>query len=107
MTSRGNDSGPPGLQPERTALAWRRFALGLVAAGVLDARLILTHGSRWSLIPVAICLALALLVTFSAERLLHGPGKNHTARSPFTLVAIAAGGVVALGVSGLWFVVAL
>lgn len=53
-----------GLQPERTALAWRRTALALVVAAVVGIRVLPTLLGPWAIIPagVGIALAVAILV---------------------------------------------
>lgn len=53
-----------GLQPERTALAWRRTALALVVGAVVSIRVLPTLLGTWALVPAGagIVLAVALLV---------------------------------------------
>lgn len=54
----------PGLQPERTSLAWRRLALTLLIAAMATPKLAWTILGEWSLIPTAavVIAALALLL---------------------------------------------
>ena len=49
---------PPGVQNERTSLAWVRTALGLVACALLAGRLAVVRGEGWA---VGAALAAALL----------------------------------------------
>ena len=49
---------PPGVQNERTSLAWVRTALGLVACALLAGRLAIVRGEPWA---VGAALASALL----------------------------------------------
>ena len=53
-----------GLQPERTALAWRRTALALVVGAVVGIRVLPALLGPWALIPagLGIVLAVTLLV---------------------------------------------
>ncbi|WP_432091970.1 DUF202 domain-containing protein [Streptomyces sp. NRRL F-5630] len=62
----GGDAGfarDPGLQPERTRLAWRRTVLSATVAGVLALKAALAHGVplEWvaCVVPVLVFLALA------------------------------------------------
>lgn len=50
----------PGLQPERTALAWTRTALGAVAVGLLLLR-VAWHSNHASLLTAAVLVVLASL----------------------------------------------
>jgi uncharacterized membrane protein YidH (DUF202 family) len=49
---------PPGVQNERTSLAWVRTALGLVACALLAGRLAVVRGEGWA---VGAALAAAVL----------------------------------------------
>lgn len=51
--------GDPGLQPERTELAWRRTHLALVVAALVVVRHPLTSGRPW--LPVATAASVAAL----------------------------------------------
>jgi len=55
--ARGRD---PGLQPERTRLAWRRTTLSSTAAAVLAAKTTLHTGTAAGLVVFALCCALWL-----------------------------------------------
>lgn len=54
----GEVTEPPGVQNERTSLAWVRTALGLVACALLAARLAVVRAEGWA---VAAALAAAVL----------------------------------------------
>ena len=94
----------PGLQPERTLLAWRRTALGLVANGVL--LLASGHGTssvRFGLGIVVIVLALGCWAAVSAVY-------RRAARSPEVLgsgrlLTAAAGLVLVVGLFDLYAVI--
>jgi uncharacterized membrane protein YidH (DUF202 family) len=65
---RGPGLRDPGLQPERTRLAWQRTVLACAVAGVLAGRLALRHGlSPLSAAALALC-ALAWLAFLAAAR---------------------------------------
>ena len=51
-------SSPPGVQNERTSLAWVRTALGLVVCALLAGRLAVVRGEGWA---IGAALAAALL----------------------------------------------
>jgi hypothetical protein len=87
----------PGLQPERTRLAWRRTALALTVVAVLTVRLALGGGLAGALVA-----ALALLVWGTAVRVCWprasgtGPASSGGRRLPLT--ALAAAGYALLGI---------
>lgn len=57
-----------GLQPERTALAWRRTALALTVAAVVAIRILPELLGTWSIVPAGLGLAGAMAVLVSAHR---------------------------------------
>lgn len=62
----------PGLQPERTELAWRRTALAIAIGSLLSLRIfpyvLPPAAGAWGLVPGAIGLAAACLLWFAARR---------------------------------------
>jgi hypothetical protein len=58
----------PGLQPERTALAWRRTALSLAVASVASARLLFPVGATFALLAAVIGLLSSLVLAHRASR---------------------------------------
>lgn len=70
----------PGLQLERTVLAWRRTALSLVLGSLVSLRILPPALGPWSLVPGFAGLALSVLLWMSATR-----------RSARTSVALYAG----------------
>jgi uncharacterized membrane protein YidH (DUF202 family) len=58
----GPPPGAPGLQPERTRLAWARTALGVLANGaLLSVREIGAAGPTVALVPVTLAVLIALV----------------------------------------------
>ena len=104
-------SGPPdpGLQPERTALAWRRTALSVlvVAAGV--ARVVTPVLGVLALLAAAAGGLQALAVTVLADRRYRaarrGPAGAGPARGAGALVTATATSAAVLGLLSLAFVV--
>lgn len=58
----------PGLQPERTALAWRRTALALTAGSLVALRVLPAVLGAWAMVPAALGVALSVLVLAAAGR---------------------------------------
>ncbi|TDU88997.1 uncharacterized protein DUF202 [Kribbella voronezhensis] len=95
---------PPGLQPERTLLAWKRTSLGLVANGILLlASGIGTSDVRLGLGIVVTVLALSCWATVSAvyRHLRHEPGGLGSDR----VLRVAAGLVLLVGLFDLYAVI--
>jgi uncharacterized membrane protein YidH (DUF202 family) len=80
--SEGLDARDPGLQPERTRLAWRRTTLACTVAAVLAVRMTLRGGlSPSSALACALCCLLwlgFLLVAHLRIQALSGPGRPRT-----------------------------
>jgi uncharacterized membrane protein YidH (DUF202 family) len=57
-----------GLQPERTALAWRRTALALIVAAVVGIRVLPALLGPWVLIPAGAGIAIAVAVLVASHR---------------------------------------
>ncbi|MFF1378201.1 DUF202 domain-containing protein [Streptomyces sp. NPDC058308] len=77
----------PGLQPERTRLAWRRTTLSATVAAVLAARAVL-HGGPTA--PNVLACALCLLLWLGFLAVAHRRMAGLTAREPRTMTLRAA-----------------
>jgi uncharacterized membrane protein YidH (DUF202 family) len=92
----------PGLQPERTRLAWRRTTLSAAVAAVLAGRLVL-DGHGGSVPVVAVCLAALVFLAFL--RVAHLRIQQLGAPRPVVLsartAAAVAGCTLALAVFGM------
>ncbi|MFJ6195549.1 DUF202 domain-containing protein [Micromonospora sp. NPDC092111] len=95
----------PGLQPERTRLAWRRTALALTVATVLAVRLALTGGVAGALLAAAAVLVWAGALAVGWGRAAgRGPVRVGTRAVP--LLALGTAGLALLSVPlvlhGVW-----
>jgi hypothetical protein len=87
----------PGLQPERTRLAWRRTLLALTGVTVLEIRLALAgHAFDAALAGLAVAVWLAALLV--GWRRATGAGPHGEPRWSFPLTALAAVGLALIGV---------
>ncbi|GAA4068522.1 MULTISPECIES: DUF202 domain-containing protein [Actinomadura] len=96
----------PGAQPERTALAWSRTTLSLLAAGLLCVRLAPSAAGA-ALAAAAVCGAAALQLR-RARRTHHRRGRRLAAGAPVAdpaSVLLATAVTVLLGVIGILFAV--
>lgn len=90
----------PGVQAERTVLAWRRTALSAVAAAAAIARLMYGAFGPASLAPLALALAVPLSISVLAIRNLSSRADEVRQGVPFAALSLSAL-TVALGVSEL------
>jgi len=93
----------PGLQPERTALAWSRTGLAVVAGSLLGGRLLAPHVGVAGLVlgAVGVGLGLALLLAAPARERRHARRADPARLRPGGgLLAVVAAAAVALGVVG-------
>lgn len=58
----------PGLQPERTALAWRRTSLSVTVGALISLRVLPHYWGAWGLILAGAGVVLSLLVIVLAHR---------------------------------------
>lgn len=58
----------PGLQPERTALAWRRTGLAMLTASLVAARILPETLGAWAIIPGIVGVVAAALLVFGIHR---------------------------------------
>lgn len=98
----------PGLQPERTALAWSRTGLAVVAGSLLGGRLLAPHAGVAGLLlgAAGVGLGLALLLAAPARERRHARRSGPALLRPGGgLLAVVAAGACLLGVVGLAVVV--
>jgi hypothetical protein len=57
----------PGLQPERTALAWRRTGLSMGAGALVALRIFPELFGAWAFVPAGLALVVAAAVLLAAE----------------------------------------
>ena len=97
----------PGLQPERTVLAWRRTALALLVNGALVLRAAVQGESPTLAIAAALVLAAAAVVvalTFRRDRELQWPGAA-PAVPPARLVALVACAAILACAAAAWSII--
>ena len=99
----------PGLQPERTALAWRRTALALAGGSVVIMRILPSVIGVAALVLGFAGLALALIVLFGSHRRYRRQHRALTSAEPVVLrsgwpVAAMTGATLLVGVLCLLFV---
>ncbi len=87
----------PGLQPERTRLAWRRTLLALTGVTVLELRLALA-GQPFDAVLAGLAVAGWLATLLVDWRRATGSGPRRVERWSFPLTALAAAGLALIGV---------
>lgn len=103
----GADEPPPGVQPERTALAWQRTALALTIGALGAGRLLSEPLGPVAWVPAVLgALTAALLARTGTRRarrwaqVLDGPpGGTRVATPDGRVVTLAAGGALLLGIA--------
>lgn len=94
----------PGLQPERTSLAWARTTFAFFVASSVFLRWLPHYGARiLLLVAIAVLIALAIFASQYRRyrRFSHGLARERLHADPVAVLAIASTTVV-LGVLGLW-----
>ncbi|MFI5712821.1 DUF202 domain-containing protein [Kribbella sp. NPDC051620] len=92
----------PGLQPERTLLAWRRTSLGLVANGVL--LLASGHGTSDVRLGLGIVVTALALSCWAAVTAVYRRRVEPTALGSERILRLAAGLVLVVGLFDLYAV---
>ncbi|MET9879706.1 DUF202 domain-containing protein [Actinacidiphila glaucinigra] len=102
MTAPGGDTPrDPGLQPERTRLAWRRTTLAFAVAALLAGREALLHGvSPAGLLGLSLCALAWLAFTVATQRRIAALGSARPAAMTAGTAAWAVLCVVVLAVAG-------
>jgi len=102
-----------GLQPERTALAWRRTALALAVGALVGVRVLPAVLGAWALVPAGAGLVLALLVLVASHRrystqhrLLTSAASDRIPLSDGRLPALVAAAALLAGAASLILVLA-
>jgi putative membrane protein len=97
-----------GLQPERTALSWRRTGLSVCAGSLIAARILPEVFGLWALVPGMIGVAAAIVLLVLAERryrrvhaMLMASAHPRVSLASGTLPAVLALLTLFLGLSGL------
>ncbi|EEP73819.1 hypothetical protein MCAG_04146 [Micromonospora sp. ATCC 39149] len=90
-------TGDPGLQPERTRLAWRRSLLALTVVTVLSVRLALTGDAAGAVLAGAAVAGWAATLALCWGRAI-GSGPVRATSRTMPAIALAAAGQAALGV---------
>lgn len=104
----------PGLQPERTSLAWARTMLAMVVASLLFLRWIPDYG-WFPVILIGLSLVTAAGVYLSQRRRYvrradidyRGESRPLRAQEDVVAVLVTSGAVVVLGILGIYTIVAL
>ncbi|NLU79502.1 DUF202 domain-containing protein [Micromonospora sp. HNM0581] len=86
----------PGLQPERTRLAWRRTLLALTVVALLTVRLAVTRGPGEAGLAALAVLGWSTTITLCWRRAT-GSGRPRTGGPLLALVGLAAVGFALLG----------
>ena len=93
----------PGLQPERTLLAWRRTSLGLVANGIL---LVASgHGTSDVRLGLGVVVTMLALSCWAAVSAVYRRGIRPSVLGSERVLRLAAGLVLVVGVFDLYAVV--
>ena len=91
----------PGLQPERTLLAWRRTAIALSAAAAVGVHLAVVRLSPAAIATSILCLVLALALVAESQRALGNHLESLARPRPaFVLLTTCASCVIALAATG-------
>jgi putative membrane protein len=94
-----------GLQPERTALAWRRTGISMGVGGIAAMKIFPALFGPWAFIPSALAIAIAVAITAAAQiryrrdhRALTGSQSDRIPLSGGALPAATAVATVAFGI---------